>query len=123
MFNLKKSEEAVEEAEDTKMSPITLQQELNLSRRACCHRCTSAAPSARVCPTYPPTTTPCVCKKCFRCWPANGLLLVLLGVLLCSFPLPTYGRPNGTLTGLQGATAAAAGTAFKESQPNVSMTR
>lgn len=82
-----------------KMSPITLQQELNLSRRACW---SAAAVSNKGVATN---------SKCYRVSGSKCVLLVLLGVLLCSFPAPTCGRPNGTAT------------AVKESQPNVSICR
>lgn len=95
------------------MSPKTLEQELNLSRRACCHR--SAAYSSVTGGQVSPGRSKCY-RSCFSLsvGASDGLLLVLLGVLLCSFPAPSCGRPNGTAAGLLGSVA-------HESQPNVSI--
>lgn len=126
------SEAEAEEEEVVTMSPMTLQQELNLSRRGCCHRHRFNAPPAPVVDEEDQTsirfsdynnTHKCGSSK--KCSPSGvsgsyGIVkcvpLVLLGVLLCSFPAPTYGRPNGTATGLLGGAAA-----VQEAQPDVSM--
>lgn len=113
------------------MSPIMLQQQLNLSRRACCYRrpnstaycsscsCNSFVPGEEVQPLPRRFGLRGRGSKCYRSgfsWSDSYVLLVLLGVLLCSFPAPSWGRPNGTAgTGLFSPS-----DAVKESQPNVS---
>lgn len=103
------------------MSPVTLQQELNLSRRACCHRSLNQLSEASVSGDKTCSDVHSVNSgsKCVRSGfnrsfgMTKCVLLVLLGVLLCSFPAPTWGRPNGTAAGLLGA--------VQETQPNVSI--
>lgn len=98
------------------MSPVTLQQELNLSRRACCHRSLNQLSEDEACSGVHSVNSG---SKCVRSGfnrsfgTTKCVLLVLLGVLLCSFPAPTWGRPNGTAAGLLGA--------VQETQPNVSI--
>lgn len=110
-----------EEEEGATMSPMLLEQELNLSRRACCH---SDEELASCLPSAPPASSGV--NRGLRIRPrglsstrasVKCVLLVLLGVLLISFPAPTAGRPNGTATA---AVTSGWQDTVQDSQPNVS---
>lgn len=94
-----------------------LEQEMNLSRRACWYSTTASnslqdASADVVGDQRPPLhSTSFVRSRSSLRIPLNCVLLVLLGVLLFGYPVPSLGRPNGT---------SAVASGWQDSQPNVS---
>lgn len=117
------------------MSPIMLEQQLNLSRRACCYTKASTFSSddvdasvvvpaqKRVAVRRRPLFAPFrsgICRSPGTLSLECVSILVLFGVLLFSLPAPTLGRPNGTATTVAGWQDSVT-AAVQDTQPNVSI--